>query len=122
MVRKRVSKGSVSYLKKQCDKEFSLLIREHGRCEKCGKSEGLQCAHIIGRRNMMLRWDPMNALCFCVGCHLYWQHKEPLQFTDWFRERHEERYNYLMMKKNKIIKRSKYDYEVLLNNLKRREV
>lgn len=47
----------------------SLLVRSRGRCEKCGSTQNLQCAHIIKRRFSAVRTDETNAWCLCASCH-----------------------------------------------------
>jgi len=66
--------------KNKADRLFSLKIRELGKCQLQGKdkircSQVLQCAHIIGRANMRLRWDKWNALCICSGHHVWYTHE-----------------------------------------------
>lgn len=63
------------------DDAFSLCVRERANwtCEDCGvidpngqatgKSRGMECAHIFGRRSRNTRWHPDNALCLCHSCH-----------------------------------------------------
>jgi len=58
---------------------FSELIRtrDDWSCQKCGKtfiqgvdSKKLHCAHVwFGRANLSTRWEPLNCLSLCVGCH-----------------------------------------------------
>jgi len=72
---------------KENDRLFSLLIRKAGHCERCGKTENLQCAHIVGRRALGLRWNLSNALCLCYACHIHWAHKEPLAFAEFVCEK-----------------------------------
>ena len=117
--RRRIKKGSKGHLKKQADKLFSLLIRKRGYCERCGETEysKLQCCHVIGRRNLRLRWDPKNALCMCYRDHIHFQHKEPLQFTDWFQKKYPDRYKYLMKAKDEIKKMTLDDYKELVGAL-----
>lgn len=47
----------------------SLVVRQRGRCERCGSTQNLQCAHIIGRKFSATRTDPENAWCLCASCH-----------------------------------------------------
>jgi len=65
------------------DKEFSVLVRSRGACEYCGKTTSLQCAHIRTRTIRATRWDEENALCLCVGCHIYGFHKDPAKYIEW---------------------------------------
>lgn len=48
----------------------SLVVRSRGACERCGRTDNLQCAHIIGRRYSATRTDETNAWCLCAGCHM----------------------------------------------------
>lgn len=65
-------------MKKACDTEFSLFIRERDRiCQKClrGPDEvQLQCAHIVSRSYTKTRWYPPNAMALCSGCHVTFTH------------------------------------------------
>jgi hypothetical protein len=71
------------------DAAFSDCIRRASNwsCARCcrefnGKSSGLHCAHIVGRRKSLLRFYPLNALSLCHGCHSYFT-ANPLCFSDW---------------------------------------
>lgn len=68
-------------LQNKLDKVFSKLIREHGKCVRCGTTDNLQCCHIYSRANRAVRWDVDNALCMCAGCH-FWAHQSPLEFAE----------------------------------------
>ena len=46
------------------------LVRSRGRCERCGSTSNLQCAHIIPRRFAATRTDETNAWCLCAACHM----------------------------------------------------
>jgi len=71
-----------SYYKRQIDKLFSRYWREKiGHCERCDKQENLVVAHIITRGVIKLRWERKNIFVMCMGCHTFWAHKYPLQFT-----------------------------------------
>lgn len=56
-----------------------------GACVRCGATEGLQWAHIIGRSYKLVRWNPLNAVTFCASCHL-WQTHHPLEGEEFFRQ------------------------------------
>lgn len=66
-----------------CDKLFSMAVRDRGACERCGATRylDLQCAHVISRRYLGTRWDPINAFCLCKGCH-FWGGANPLEWED----------------------------------------
>lgn len=82
----------------QLDKVFSLWIRHRDqRCLKCGIKENLQCAHIFSRTARSVRWDPLNAITLCYRDHLYWAHKNPIEFTE-FIQHHLGEKNYSLLK------------------------
>ncbi len=101
MARKMTRKG----MKRKCDKLFSAYIRSRGACEWCGKSDDtLQCAHIFSRRYLVTRWDELNALCLCAGCHFKAHHK-PLEFAEFVNDHLGEiRYLKLMKEAKRTIK------------------
>jgi 5-methylcytosine-specific restriction endonuclease McrA len=47
----------------------SQVVRQPGRCLRCGSDQNLQAAHIIGRRYNATRTDERNAWCLCATCH-----------------------------------------------------
>lgn len=61
--------------KKRADVLFSRIVRSRGRCEACGRTDSLQCAHIVSRRFNATRCMEDNAFCLCASCHL--------RFTEW---------------------------------------
>lgn len=75
-------------LKRELDRLCRELVfrRDGHRCRKCGATKRLQWSHVHSRRLLSLRWDPMNSMCLCVRCHLFWWHKEPLEAAAWFAE------------------------------------
>ena len=68
------------------DKWFSDVVRFKGYCEHCGRSDlRLECCHIHGRRKKILRWDLMNAVCMCSGCHRHMT-ENPTKFVRWLEQ------------------------------------
>ena len=58
------------------DKWFSRCVRERAdwTCERCGTqyqppTRALHCSHYEGRGNWGTRFEPLNALSLCYGCH-----------------------------------------------------
>lgn len=111
-----MKKISRKQLKAKCDKAFSEKVRAIGRCAHCGKTSTLACAHILNRKNLALRWDPINALCLCYRCHIHFAHKEPLLFIQWFADKYPERYEYLIKHQNDVV--TFMNYEEMYNILK----
>lgn len=113
---KRVS--SIRTLKRKADTLFSKYIRRSGRCAKCGSThKKLDCSHVIPRGNFTLRYHPYNAIPLCHACHRFWWHSNPLDATEWFKQKYPDRYEYLIKHKNKITKLTRDDYEDLIKLL-----
>lgn len=74
------------YLTGECDRLFSLIIRRPGRCEVCGTTRNLECAHGISRRYRATRWDLRNAVCLCHADHV-WFTEKPDGWLDFLRAR-----------------------------------
>lgn len=101
------------------DKLFSqmVLFRDNRVCQRCG-GPGNQTSHVIGRRNLHLRWNLNNALCMDGGCHNFWWHSEPLEAAKWFAEKYPERMTYLQLENRKQVKYSTVDLETMYEALK----
>lgn len=76
----------------KADKEFSLYIRgRDGRCQRCGKTENLQCSHFWSRQHSSTRYDPDNCVALCGGCHIFnWEKEKQGAYRDfmlrWLKE------------------------------------
>ena len=73
---KRLKLKSISQLKKQADKVFSLYIRNRdgGRCYTCGAVKPInemQNGHYVTRGCNQLRYNERNCHCQCVGCNIF---------------------------------------------------
>ena len=96
-----------STLKRKCDVLFSSIVRSFGRCQakgaycKCGGM--LQCAHLISRWNLRLRWAMPNSLCLCAGHHRYFTNR-PLEWVSFLQEHYPTQYAYVMEHKNELTK------------------
>ena len=73
---------TISKLKKELDKWFSLYIRlrdatDEGlvQCFTCGKvsnyKSGMQNGHFQSRKHLATRWDKENCQVQCVGCNMF---------------------------------------------------
>jgi hypothetical protein len=70
-----------------------VKLRDDYTCQRClnrPSPQGCHCAHIYGRNAHRLRWDLLNNICLCYGCH-QWGHSNPTAFKDWFREKYPHR-------------------------------
>ena len=113
---------SISKLKKELDKWFSLYIRirysVNGLCQcfTCGKvghykTGGMQCGHFMSRRFHTTRWCELNCQVQCVKCNMYGQGEQfkfGLNLDSKYGEGTAEELQY---KARQTIKMSRVDYE-----------
>jgi len=75
-----MKKKSISQLKKEVDKIFSLFIRQRGSikgynsCFTCGlrrEWKKLQCGHFISRTHSNTRYDEINCQVQCFACNVW---------------------------------------------------
>jgi len=112
---KKVSRKT---LRNKLDMLCSFLIRRKGKCQRCGKKDNLQTAHIFGRTYLNTRWDLDNLLCLCADCHINFAHKCPILFTEFVRKfLGEEKYETLKEKHNLITKYTIEDLQIKLKIL-----
>ena len=109
-------------LDKQCEKLWREILLHDARhkCEKCKNNRYLNCHHIITRSIKALRWDILNGIVLCPGCHTlshkFSAHKTPSDFKIWINKyNHEGFYENLQLKANSI---HKLDLLITLENLK----
>jgi len=103
ILRKRKAQ-SPTRQKKDCDILWSKIVKKKGACEVCGKKLNLNSHHIVGRKNLTLRFDLRNGCCLCAGCHKFYQqsaHEDPLWFADWVKQNRPSDYAYLQEQRNK---------------------
>lgn len=74
-----------------------LVIHRDGCCVRCGNEKGLAAAHIMPKgRVPRLRFEwRFNIIALCVGCHLFFCHKDPLGFTAWLESKYPGRHDQL---------------------------
>lgn len=61
-----------------------LILRDGEKCLKCTKTNALQMSHIYPKGHYRrMEFDPYNLKLLCVGCHLYWWHRNPMEARDW---------------------------------------
>jgi 5-methylcytosine-specific restriction endonuclease McrA len=66
-----------------------VLARDGYKCVRCNKTGVLQASHILSKgRYSRLRFELMNVLSLCIGCHLYFWHKSPLEAFRWFDQKY----------------------------------
>ena len=66
-------------------------------CQHCGKTSSeaqLQISHTVTRGWFGARWDLLNVMLLCAGCHQLW-HKDPAFMVEWMKEKFPGRIKYL---------------------------
>lgn len=117
-VREPMNTINKTKVKKKLDVIFSKVIRARDKkCLKCGKRENLQCAHVSSRTHLAGRWNEMNAITLCTGCHLYWAHKEPVEFSEWLKTTHPAVWEESRMIRATLWQPTLQDYQDLLEEL-----
>jgi len=74
-----------------------VKLRDGYTCQRCGgmpKAQGLHWAHYYCRRDFLLRWNLLNAVTLCYGCHSFLD-SSPKEFEAWLDEKYPERGPYL---------------------------
>lgn len=69
---------------KESDSKFSkFIINRDKKCLRCGSTSMLTCSHFHGRANYATRYEPMNCVTFCLGCHDIMESKKSGAYMDW---------------------------------------
>ena len=87
-----------------CDdlwKQLIILIANN-RCERCYSPKTLQAHHIYSRTYWTIRYDLKNGVCLCRKCHIYWAHKNAVEFAFWIKDIRD--LEYLELRKDAIAK------------------
>lgn len=112
-------------IKDKLDKQFACVIRKRDKnvCQHCGvckeDNRAMHVAHVVPKsRGLVFHWDKENALCLCFYCHLQWAHKDPLDFSRWFRRKYARRARYLEDLRGMVVKYTLDDLEGILEHLK----
>jgi len=115
-------KKTISKLKKELDKWFSLYIRirdatDEGmvQCRTCNKvrhyKSGMQCGHFQSRRHHSTRWDEQNCAVQCLACNMFGQ-GEQFRFSIYIDAKYGEgTAEELEFLARTTLKLSRYDYE-----------
>tara|TARA_Y100001937_G_scaffold103413_1_gene142576 strand:+ start:180 stop:542 length:363 start_codon:yes stop_codon:yes gene_type:complete len=108
---------------KQQKTKLNKLVREYvilrdKRCLRCGKTNNLHASHIYPKgKYRKMQFDTDNVKALCLGCHLYWWHKSPIEAKEWAEKAlGEERLDRLKKQANTINK-NKLDFKLLKDEL-----
>lgn len=85
---KRKKVKTISWLKKEADRVFSLFIRNRDkRCVLCGSDKQLQNGHFVSRGINILRYDTRNCNTCCAVCNI-WKNGNMVEYSAFMRRKH----------------------------------
>lgn len=90
---RKVSKSPKRQKELREDREWAKAVRDRAgnRCEYCGR-HGTQAAHIVGRRNKVLRHNSLNGVALCPTCHDWADNQDPAAFREWLKGKFPDRW------------------------------
>lgn len=118
MSRKLIKKLSRKSLGNKALALWKIIVRKPNTCEICGKY-GDQPHHVIGSKNLTLKFDLRNGCLLCRTHHTLGResaHNDPMWFREWLFVNRTNDYNYLAVKRNEIT--TNCDYEKIIERLK----
>lgn len=121
---------SLSSLEKTADKWFSLYIRlrdadENGMvmCVTCGKIahyKEMDCGHFVTRNHKMTRFMEANCNVQCTACNQFKKGEQYLHGQYINNKYGDEQANYLVYISKKPLKRTRTDFEYLIEEYKQK--
>jgi len=123
-MKKKKDKNSISSLKKELDRVFSIFIRKRdkGVCFTCGTRKPwkyMQNGHFVSRQYLSIRWDETNCNCQCAGCNVF-KHGNMVEYSLRMIEKYGLEYiEELNKKKNQITKLDKAWYLTQIEHYKK---
>lgn len=119
------SKPGGVYWRDKADAEWKKLIHlTYSCCLVCGKSNlQLHSHHLIGRAKPLTRQDPKNGVLLCAFHHVFSPeispHNGPVGFSEFLKENHPERFEYILKNLHQVGKPDYKDaYEILRKKVK----
>lgn len=103
--------------------KLNKLVREYvilrdKMCLRCGKTKNLHASHIYPKgKYRKMQFDVDNVKALCLGCHLYWWHKSPIEAKEWAEKTLGKRRLSRLKKQANAINKNKLDYKQLKSEL-----
>lgn len=109
---------------RRLDKLMGEWLREsYSECAMCHGQFYLQVSHIYPKGTYQnLRYDPINLLPMCGGCHRWKWHDNPGDSWRWFEKTYPQRDTYLLEAKNVFVKRNEEYYQKVEKALKDKKI
>ena len=128
---KSYKKKNLSKLRKKALKLWTDIVKlRDGKCLLCGIKNGelnknskpawLNAHHIEDKMNYSTRFDPINGIAVCPGCHRFCKdsaHRSPVWFLNWLSINRPETITYLLKARNENPENALGWTEEMLENL-----
>jgi 5-methylcytosine-specific restriction endonuclease McrA len=89
-------------------------------CLRCGKTTTLQASHIYPKGKFpKMQFNPENVKILCVGCHLYWWHKHPIEAHKWAEKTLGRVRLNRLKKQSNTINKTLWDFKEIQSELKK---
>jgi len=89
-------------------------------CLRCGKTTTLQASHIYPKGKFpKMQFNPENVKILCVGCHLYWWHKHPIEAHKWAEKTLGKVRLNRLKKQSNTINKTLWDFKEIQSELKK---
>ena len=66
-----------------------------------------------------MQFDPENVKILCVGCHLYWWHKHPIEAKEWAEKTLGRARLNRLKKQSNVINKTIFDFKEIQSELRR---
>ena len=97
-----------------------IVIARDKVCLRCKKSTNLHASHIYPRgKYPKMQFDPLNVKALCLGCHLYWWHKHPIEAKEWAQKTLGGRRLNKLKKQANTINKSLWDFKEIKKQLEK---
>ena len=94
-----------------------VRLRDHNICQRCGKmvvGRQAHTSHVVPKSHgNILRYDDQNLKVMCNYCHKWW-HGNPIESSEWFETKFPRRHNYLMKRKEMLMKFKEDDWKEMI--------
>ena len=103
--KKKKKLPALGTLKRKALKLWALQVKEihKNRCAICGSPDTLNSHHIEDKCNYALRYDVINGICLCAGCHNFRKnsaHRSTIFFYEWLLENRPQVIEYVRNHRN----------------------
>lgn len=94
---RKIAKKKIPLNKLKGLRAEAVFKRDNYCCVRCGSTKGIAPSHVFPQgRYPRMAWIMINMKTLCWNCHLNWWHKNPIEATNWFKDKYPDRYQKLL--------------------------